>query len=223
MTLIGYWPMIETGGDVLDHSGSENHGTPQGITRGVPGILGQPAFDFDGVDDVFTITEVDYSEPSYVLEDATFSIWMSADPDTSGTAMRKRTTEDNYNFSLNANGTNENTSVRFYDGSDWNEVVMDIQVNTWYHVVATIDKQADTISGYLNGVFQGEDSIPSYTDTSTNGFHVGGYSPTSSSMYTGKFAEFRLYDRVLAPSEIQYLYDVGSQATLTTEVKTDDS
>ena len=96
MTLIGYWPLNESSGEALDHSGKENHGTLSGgITQGVTGLLGNKSYSFEGTDGYISVPD---SEEISLSGEASISAWVKirSKPDTHPRILQKEPTNDAY-------------------------------------------------------------------------------------------------------------------------------
>jgi len=95
-----------------------------------------------------------------------------------------------------------------------------IQADQWYHVAMVIDRQSNTIRGYLNGSNQGWQTGGggAVTDSLIPGSSITWAYPlllgrrgTDGAAYQGWIDDFAIWDRALSPKEIQYLYTKGLQ------------
>lgn len=90
----------------------------------------------------------------------------------------------------------------------------DVVVNTWYHVVYTVDSLNNTFV-YLNGQLVDQRSTASALPA-TNNLGVGA-TPAGSSAFQGAVDDVRIYNRVLDANEVNTLYQnqVGGAAVYT--------
>ncbi len=105
-------------------------------------------------------------------------------------------------FSTNING---NLVCSAYH-TETVEVIADNKIytdNQWHHVVLTFEA-GEGISLYTDGVLQATNDIIDTRQRATSYIHLG----WADSYFIGSLDEFRIYDKVLAPSEVQTLFTV---------------
>jgi hypothetical protein len=90
------------------------------------------------------------------------------------------------------------TSVK----TDWKE-------NEWYFVTGTYNSDNGNMSLYVNGDFDNDESNTPNFLLSTLGYtpFIGKSQSASSQNFNGSIDEVMIFDRVLDPSEIKYIYD----------------
>ena len=155
---IVYWSLDETSGSTaFNATGNGFNGTYEGgVTQGVPGISGT-AGEFNGQDDtavdigtVQSGSDLDISNQSFTVE-----AWIK--PNEIGErqayfGIHKRIRSDNNKSESLYFRLNENASVAFGDfPNDLETPDNIIEVDTWYHVVASYDKDSDTNTIFVNG------------------------------------------------------------------------
>lgn len=86
-----------------------------------------------------------------------------------------------------------------------------VSANAWHHVVLVVDRTLFKIRAWVNGVPGTEVSVSGMVGSIANGtFNVGRY--TAGYMFTGRFFDLQVIDRVLTASEINQLYVLGCDA-----------
>lgn len=242
MTLVGYWPLHESSGDALDHSGNENHGTVNGATQGASGILGETAYDFDGTDDYVNTVPLNNIIPAE--GSATLSGWFKFNTTTNiyeGVSDYDGSNADNDNaIGIGVDdGTwagNSGIYVRLFrgEGSSTNQrhhlsSNESIDSTIWYHVCITIDSSVNTAKVYRNGkefssvTFDGVPQFQEDHDSENCAYFIGGENRGDG--YGNNYTPFtrsglRLYNRALSPHEVQYLYEVGKSGHYVSSKKT---
>ena len=223
MTLIGYWPLNESSGDAIDHSGNSNHGsTSGGVTYGATGPLSQKSYSFDGNDDY-----VDIDTPQGAYEAPfTYSCWIY---------IRGSTGENQYFVANGAQSNSEGASISYRDSTNdlgWivqynsigGETNANISFDKWHSVVGTWDgsTKEDRIKLYVDGELRSTSTASSNTEDPRVNTTTFGTPNNSKGDYVanGKISEVRIYDRPLTTSEVQYLYSVGKRGLQTTRKKT---
>ncbi|MCK4342414.1 MAG: hypothetical protein KAY37_11905 [Phycisphaerae bacterium] len=203
--LVGYWNFNH--GQALDYSGNENHGTVHGATWAY-GVSGY-ALGFDGIDDYVELNErvtlsryaaalCWWMKPADTADSVVFS-WAPADTLTS--MIESHTNSIYAETSRNCNYFN------FYGVE---------KPTTWsFYAILFQDEHAYL---YIDGQYYGE--ADQYGTDGCGGDPVDhlvadfwlqyigvstGYSPH----FAGAIDEIRVYDRVLAPEEINALYNYG--------------
>jgi hypothetical protein len=90
--------------------------------------------------------------------------------------------------------------------------------NVFQHVAATYDKASGAAALYLNGQVVAQTNIGSFTPYTSADMYVGWRpsGPFTPLRYTGAIDELSLYSRALSASEIQSIYNAGSNGKCTT-------
>ena len=200
--IVGWWPLHDD--TAQDYSGNGNHGTLNGgVTTGVAGRGGLQAMSFDGGNDIIDITK-----PS--LDNSTWSFWIKLNSVNTGsvqTVTRART-PDGYNLKIDEEGGTLTASQ--YDGSSWQSSSFgSVTTEKWYHIVVTNDSENSELTTFLDSSVTGS-TTTAYNDTNDIGFSIGA-SPYDANYSNIILYDFRIYNYVLSSSEIQTLYEWGSQ------------
>ena len=200
----GYWNFEgKQGSTVSDNSGNGNSATLSNGPQWSRGKYGS-GIDFDGSDDVATVTNAVDIDLNTSSGGNTFSAWVYAESDGEGDAgqiYNKGSTTYLRVDSQSGDSLDVEASLDLATTDATVNVSGGIKVGTWNYIAVTYDDDADDeISVYINGVLRG---------TSTNG--VGGAAadandlliggPTTAN-FDGKIDEFRFYNYSLLPKKI---------------------
>jgi len=207
-SLVAYYPMDETQGDIYDYSGQGNHGTNNGASYGAAGKVGY-GLEFDGSDDV-TIVNNEALSP----ESITLSAWVkaSAIDDWNGIITNIDTTSPRHGLNLQV-GTSQDIASLIYDGAGGGGYINSTTVpavDTWYHVVLTHNSPDNRSIFYVNGNNERETTAYglaylSGTDTIIGRF----YTDSTGLRFKGIIDEVRIYNRALSDDEVKNLYHKG--------------
>jgi len=215
---IVYWSLDETSGSTaFNATGNGFNGTYEGgVTQGVPGISGT-AGQFDGNDDtavdigtVQSGSDLDISNQSFTVE-----AWIK--PNKIGKrqayfGIHKRIRSDNKKSETLYFRLNENASVAFGDfPNDLETPDNIIEVDTWYHVVASYDKDSNTNTIFVNGreinrnnqgFFNGEDPR----------ILIGTWPNIGDQSFNGVIDEVAVYNTALSPKTVAEHYLIGQRS-----------
>jgi hypothetical protein len=154
---------------------------------------------FDGVDDIANTTYV--SANTY-----TFSAWFKTNVVSNG--YRNIISIPTPNYSLVLLDPN-NPNLGFWTNDNLNGESLStptISTNTWYNVVFV--REGNNITGgykaYLNGVLYGNANTGTWSTTAN--LSVGGRTDSSQHL-NGNISQVSIYNRPLAPAEIQQNYN----------------
>ncbi len=86
-----------------------------------------------------------------------------------------------------------------------------LQANTWYHIMATWDKGEMKL--YINNQLDNSKSFTTPLISNTNLFYVGQKKDLSNSFYTGLFDDFKVYNRAISDSEMNFIYNQSAPCT----------
>ena len=89
------------------------------------------------------------------------------------------------------------TSVNFYAGSP--------SLNTWYHLFVVVDRSAQLLKAYVNGVFVASTPIASIGSVTSTNHLTFGANNTASNPYNGSIDDVRIYGRALSADEVAKL------------------
>lgn len=114
-------------------------------------------------------------------------------------------------FSLMLNGTNGNVGYMTYGGTYVSSDNNVVELNTWTHVCVTYDKQAQTVTFYLNGQAAGSSAYTqSPADSSNDPLYIGVRGYDKQRNFDGTMDNVCLYNRALNETEVKLLYAVAS-------------
>jgi hypothetical protein len=82
----------------------------------------------------------------------------------------------------------------------------------WIHFVLTVDWVASTATLYKNGAFVATNALTTSVKPVETGknLHIGAYASTHWAKFRGKLEDCRIYEKILSPTEISFLYNSGS-------------
>lgn len=198
-------------GDVLDSWGT-NDGTDNTSAGYGTGVYGQGK-SFDGTDDYVVssapVLPTDTSKPFSI------STWLYHTGGLSETPISRRdpSTDEGIRVNINSNG---DLAFRLADGTNGNSSAWSWSYdNEWVHVVAIYDgsNNGDGMSMYINGRKDARTTSGlSNTLNSTYGdgknLRIG--SEVGQQYWGGDIDDVRIYDRVLDPTEVEQLFELGS-------------
>ena len=205
--LVGWWKFDEESGtSAPDASGAGNDGTLVNTDddEWVSGKFGN-ALDFDGTDDYVDIVG---SESLNLTDNFSISYWV-------------KHPGGNDNFTVMSKGTNciwfvgvghTGDQMKIYNyvyQSGWknpNPVVLAL-VDTWYHIVVTVDVSADEVKSYRDGSLQFTKVIGGSPATNASKWNFGRYG-------TGTLGPFilddtRFYGVTLSVDDVLAIYNSG--------------
>lgn len=190
MSLIAWYPLNGN----LNNQGIKNiELSSQGnISLDNNGKFGK-CYYFDGVDDILYNNTVDLSEQ------CSLSVWFNPSRITSTTQWIVRLGayamgEVQLGFYINTSG------IKFSGLSEKNYNIS-LSINTWYHLVMTLDR--NKIKGYLNGelVVDFDSNISKYSILTIGG-RFDGNSTNLNYLFQGKINNIKIYDHCLSQEEV---------------------
>jgi hypothetical protein len=222
--LVGYWRLDETAGTVAyDESGYGNNGTLTGgptISSSVPtNYFSTRSVSFDGSDDYIDIGNL--TPLDSLTNQVTISMWVYTSTPSQGAQKILLDHGSNEVIQIDIEngklgfGINTSTFKRAQQNGT-------ISANTWYHFVGVYD--GVNVKTYLNGVFQNQTAQTGNISTSlgsSTSWQIGKW-PGGAYNFLGNIDDVRIYNRALAPEEIQQpasksppgaLVQSGSQVT----------
>lgn len=203
-SMLARWKLFESSGsDAADSSGNGNDGTYQStLPDRVPGPGGSIPFaqNFNGSSDfVLCPTFGSLSGP------VTTTFWA------------RSSVAANYRFGGNRDGSTNgldhyvlNTGVIGSSSAAVNAETLGAEFafdGTWQHIV--IVRSAAGTKMYVNGVEVYDNGNTNAVVASAQPFRIGRHNPSAIQFFNGDMADWRLYDRVLTPTEITAVYDEG--------------
>ena len=198
-SLVLFYKLDESSGDIIDYSGYGNDGTNNGAAYGVSGKFGN-ALSFDGSDDI----SVGSFDPPH---EGTVSFWVNANDKDD--RHRVFGFHDAYEILLLDDGSTYHVSNQlFAAGTSMLEGNTAISYNEWHHVICTYNYSSNFLGIYVDGVLDNSNSLAN-DDPSTGilsvGKRTGGDDP-----YSGVLDEVMIWNRILSTEEIYSLYNVSS-------------
>jgi len=195
----------ETGLVLRDQSGFGNHGTLTNMdpaTDWVPS-QGKIALDFDGVNDkVLTglfvnvnnnrITVASWIRPSVLTRGDVVAKWVNGVTSGDQFNLLYGLTSGKPQFFISSGSSTPTSGTG----------PATMQIGRWHHVTGTYD--GASIEVYLDGVFQASTASTITMQTQAQAIAIGGNADVDG-QFTGQQDDIRIYDRVLAPSEIATL------------------
>jgi hypothetical protein len=214
-------------GDAKDSSGRGHDGvlhnvTPTSNRRG----NGSSAYSFNGDDAYIEIPDHNDFSVSTTGK-LSISVWMRPGtlqfPNKEGTGYvhwmgKGVTSQHEWAFRMysadNTEGRGNRTSFYLFNlagGLGAGSFVQDaVARGTWYHYVAVVDKVADTIKWYKNGVLRDQDPFIN------SEYHINPQNGTApvrigtrdfASFFKGAIDNIHIYNRALSPAEVVQLYN----------------
>lgn len=213
MTLVGWWPLTETSGDAQDYSSNGNTGTVNGATQGATGVVGYNAYSFDGVNDTVDISTNVFPSETLITITGWGKLSSGASPGSN-------------DYDLFTRGDvpklwvrNGSVSAIIDDGSSTHSLFgPTASTGIWYHWALVLSSSSSTL--YVDGIK--EDST---NNASTDGDSVIptriGADDDDTRFWDGNIFDVRVYDRVLSPQEILYIYEAAQSGRVRFSSKTD--
>lgn len=198
----------------VDFSGNENNGDVRGASAG-NGVLGETAFSFDGSDDYVDLG--DDSVFDFNNTKLTISAWINTSSSSDQTILTKyESTNDNgYEYRIDENS---GWKMRFLtaDGTTQDNVYGNTDVNdgSWHHVAVTYDNSSNDVQHYFDGRADGSGTVGQGISTNNIAAGIGKQVDNDTDHFNGLMSDVRVYKRILSPSEISYLYEVGQQGSI---------
>jgi concanavalin A-like lectin/glucanase superfamily protein len=186
------------GTTLRDASANANQGTLVNGPTWTTGKFGG-ALLFDGVNDRVRVND---SSSLDLKTAATFEAWVYPTAALSGWRTILQKEVDAYFFTASGGGGNKPTSGGTFNGVCCTYVVGTtvLPVNTWTHVAATYD--GARVRFYVNGVLVSQAAASGSYEVNAGPLWLGG-NAVYGEHFKGKLDEVRMYNRALAPAEIQ--------------------
>ncbi|MBI4136716.1 DUF2341 domain-containing protein, partial [Candidatus Roizmanbacteria bacterium] len=220
--LVGHWKMDEsaangcTGGtnDSCDSSGNGNDGAWTGNATITTGKFDN-GVTFDGTGDYISYSDVSSFDKAS-NENKTISLWVFPDTTPSTNAqvllVKRDETSPNDGYEMTYR-TDRTISLQFDDGPTSSSITTNTSIaeDQWSHITYVIDSSTDTISAYINGIFDKSSTNDSFSNDASNSdnFQIANDYRDASNLdnFDGQIDETRIYNRALTPAEIQTLYN----------------
>ncbi len=195
--LVSWWPGDGNANDIQD----SNHGILENGAAFTAGLVGQ-AFDFNGANSVL-VPHSGNLMPTALTVDAW--VFLRSYPGFKSAFVEKVDTAQG-GYDLEVIGNIANAVVWNFGTPQVVSSLAPLPLNTWTHLAMTFD--GITLSLYVNGVLQG--SRPAVMTPTTAGLTFSRASSGNFFNVDGMEDEIELFDRALAQTEIQDIFNAGS-------------
>lgn len=190
-----------TGIDVYDYSGENNHGSIYGPKW--TGGMENSALEFDGLTDYVGIPD---TSGKFEEGDHTFTLWVKSTGERDATKY----IFGHYNWRF---GWSSDSKLSFSVGrmNDKNGPAYSVSAdvsehkNDWIHLAGVYKPSENKIIFYVNGVYAGEKDIGEdriWADYGNHDLLIGTSKHGASTFFEGLVEEVRIYDRALSQQEI---------------------
>lgn len=218
--LVAYYPFDDEATDATDVAGSYD-GTITGAQYDCadkPATPGnQCSLDFDGVDDIVTVTaEEPSTEDTFDLTTFTLAFWFNLQGLSNENAWPRPVAKGNYttsngSYSIFVNDVNKNDiGLRVIDEDpnmlDTRNAALSYAQDEWHHVAATFDSSTCEGKLYFDGLEVASETFgsPCVPGDVGNPFTMGGADGLHR-LLNGKLDEVRIYDVALSAADIAQL------------------
>jgi PKD repeat protein len=188
-----------TGAEIIDASGSANHGRISGAARVRTAFFGR-ALRFDGRRDWVTVAD---SASLDITKGITLQAWLYPTERLRGwttVLMKERSRGPAYALSANSDARRPATTINTGGEDRHLSAGPHLPVNTWTHLAATYDGATQRL--YVNGALAGSRPQAGSIAVSGGKLRIGGNSIWDDEFFTGYIDEVRIYNRALTEAEI---------------------
>lgn len=212
---VGVWLLDEGGGDAVDYSGNENHGTIVGAPKRVSGKYGN-ALELNGSDDYILVP---HSDSLALTEAVSITAWVYPDgeqlPTRDGVTASSAgimVKNDQKGWSLKTwDGIGEGAITwRFDVAGKWDVATTPGILNEWQHLAAVYDRQTGKF--FLNGDLVGEsdrgNAVKGGSGDMTIGSRLDG-DPNHNSWFKGTLDDIALFNAALTDAEVKNIMNNG--------------
>jgi hypothetical protein len=208
--LVSWWPGASTANDIA----GANNGALQNGVAFATGQVGQ-AFSFDGVDDFVSVANT--ASMDFGVSDFSIDLWFKLNALASDQAFFHKSVGNvpgDQTYLLEFDTPN---SLRFLvRGTSANQndltVPTSLAAGRWYHLAAV--REGNTSSLYVNAALIGRQTAGASVDTGSGGTAaMGKLAPNGTGVnrfLRGYLDEVDLFNRALAQSEVQAIYNAGT-------------
>ena len=208
---VGSWSFDEGTGTIAnDSSGNNNNGIIYGNpTWTIDGQVNK-ALSFDGVDDYVR------SDNDMLLDsNQSYSVWVY--PKATSSLKGVLTTHNHTitsNIGINTHNNKFSISIGYTDGTrEYNTKLSNYSIitNIWTHVVLIYNADENSVSFYINGLFDSKWNLTKTVKFTSERILVGQWSNTYLGDYpfNGLLDEARIYNRALSAEEIKRHYEMS--------------
>jgi len=206
--LVGWWEFDETGWDgtsneVVDSSGSGNHGTAKGGATTVAGGKWGRAASLDGTNDWLDCGD----NATYDLQDFTLTAWVNLGLDEAAGADLQIVDKNlQYSWRLDFDGQDklqcivwDSVTTPGHRGDQTN-----FNTGTWFHVAVVVSN--NSFQHYIDGATDGSLNTGITPPLDTNGgvnLGIGANNAGAGNWFNGMIDDVRIYNTALTQSEVQ--------------------
>lgn len=202
--LIGWWKFDEGSGETAYDSSGHNHGTVYGAEWSTGQIDG--ALSFDGSGDYVHVQDddtLDFHNAISIVAWIKVNGWNTTAPldRQADVIVRKNGAYILYRYRSNLDfylyGPNHRLSYP----------ILNISLGTWYHVVATYDRE--NMKMYIDGLEVSSEPQTANISITTSNLAIGAKSDGIGKYFNGIMDDIQLFDRALSAGEIREFYESG--------------
>jgi len=211
--IVAWYPGDSSTNDLV----AANNGTLQGGATYALGKVGQ-AFSLNGTNAYVSAPSTAANDPTGAANGASMEAWVYLNqlPSAAGHPfyiVSKTSVNASEGFDIHIDADNYFKFV--WSGSYTGFANFQVQIGTWYHVVATFDQNAGNSTAgvrfYVNGVFQGTGNAFTPRTASNQPLDIGHSSALGGNrFFNGLIDEPAIYNRTLTPDEIRDQYYAGA-------------
>jgi hypothetical protein len=197
-------------------SGQSNNGTLTNMdpaTDWVDGKIGQ-ALQFDGSNDYVNVGDPSNGSLDFGTNSFSFGMWFSSS-DLNALSLNKMAAASSnagYDVLVGADGVAGSIRGRINDSvgsvinsSTWTGT----NDGGWHHVFVVVDRDAQELRLYGDGVHQGSAVSISTEGSVSSGTSLNIAARNGGANYEGTIDDVRIYNRVLSAGEVRRLYNIG--------------
>jgi hypothetical protein len=216
--LVGWWPF---NGNANDESGNGNNGIVNGaaLTADRYGVVNS-AYDFNGNNNFINVPHSSVLVPENAL---TIACWFQATSINTGltqTLISKGVQSSFWNYGISIT----DVGIVCYNTSNYGVGTMNnLNSNSWYHIVFTIDQNLNTMFEYVDGEIQNSlvnvntnEILNDFTDVINACCSADmnfGKNSGGQAFFGGSLDDIGIWNRALTPQEVAALYN-GCQQTI---------
>ena len=198
--LVGYWKFDENAGTTAyDFSGNNSTGTVSGNVSATSSCTIGGCFSFGGTNGS---VDIPYNANLPTSGDLTFAAWVKTTNSDAGGLVSQGDGNDHTSAYQIRYGGAANTYFALGSGASATYVYLDPPVNTWSHVLVTV--QGTSIQAYVNGVQAGSATFSGTRQSPNTPLHLGRRS--DGYYFAGLIDDARVYNRALTSDEVTTLY-----------------
>ena len=203
-----WWRFDETSGTSAWDTLGRSSGTLVNGPSWTAGVLGN-ALTLNGINQLVQVTS-NSGDLNVGTENFSLAFWVqrASSTNTNARIFYKGASSDTQ-VGYTVAGANNSIRLLLCNGTSRSTTTCTLpSLNTWHHVAFTVDRAANKVIGYINGVKATEKTLTGYTGINLNntfGALISANTTSGLNAWPGKVDEFRFYKRVLSASEVAAL------------------